>query len=167
MKKLFTLENFLQLVRELLWLTITAAIALAILYPITSKIDYIYLKPTFGFIMLTLTYFRWSMLIKSIPFLRPALVRFLLFTANLSLTIYIVNVMQKVMGLMENMYTEDIGFPKVILFEADRAALFSYVYNVVVLFGTGAVIMIVAFNLRLIISWWQFYKYKANALMGD
>ncbi len=167
MGKLFTVENLLHLLREVLWLAITVIIAVAILYPITSKIDYIYLKPTFAFIMITLTYFRWAMLIRSLPFLRPALIRFLLFTVNLSLTIYIVQIMQKVMGLMENMYTEDIGFPKVILFEADRAALFTYVYNVVVLFGTGAVLMIVAFNLRLIISWWQFYKYKANTLMED
>lgn len=164
---MFTKESLLHLLREALWLTITAAVSYAVLYPITSKMDFIYYKTTFAFVFVTLTYFRWAMMIKSLPFFRPGAVRFLLFTANLSLFIFFASREQKFLGLMDNFYTEDFGFPKVILFDDDKAALLKYIYNIVVFFGTGSLIMILALNVRIIIAWWQFYKYKASALLDD
>ncbi len=161
-------ENVLQIVREGLWLIITAALSFAVLYPITEKLDpFIYYNTTFAFVFVTITYFRWSMMIKSLPFFRPGVVRFLLFTINLSLFIFFASRLQKYLGLMDNFYTEDFGFPKVILFDEDKIVLMKYIYNVMVFFGVGSLIMIVALNLRIIIAWWQFYKYKANMLMDD
>jgi hypothetical protein len=74
---------------------------------------------------------------------------------------------QKFMSLFENSYIEDFGFPQVILYEDIKQQLFKYIYSVIVLFGTGSLIMISIFNLRLIVSWWQLYKYKASAMLED
>jgi len=139
----------------------------AILYPITGKLDYIYWKVNAFFIFITLTYFRWSVTFRSLPFLKPALIRFLLFTINLSLFIYIVHHLQKFIGLADNFYIEDFGFPKTIIYEDIKADLFNYIYNELVLFGTGALVMLSAFQIRLIISYWQYYQHAASRMLED
>lgn len=164
---LFTRENLLAFIKETLWMAITAMIIYAILYPVTSKIDFIYWKINVFFIFLSLTYFRWSVTFKSLPFLRPSLIRFLLFAVNLSLFIYIMYNLQKFIGLADNFYIEDFGFPKVILYEDMKKELFDYLYNELVLFGTAALVMLSAFQLRLIISYWQYYKHATTRMMED
>ena len=148
-------------------MTITAMAIYAILYPITSKLDFIYWKINVFFIFISLTYFRWSVTFKSLPFLRPAVIRFLLFAVNLSLFIYIMYNLQKFIGLADNFFIEDFGFPKVIIFEDMKRELFDYLYNELVLFGTAALIMLSAFQLRLILSYWQYYKHAANRMLED
>jgi len=164
---LLTRENLLAFIKELLWTIITCMVIYAILYPITSKLDFIYWKMNTFFIFIALTYFRWSVTFRSLPFLRPSLVRFLLFAVNLSLFIYIMYNLQKFIGLADNFYVEDFGFPKVIIYEDMKRELFDYLYNELVLFGTGALVMLSAFQVRLIISYWQYYKHAASRMMED
>ncbi|HRG89218.1 MAG TPA: hypothetical protein PLW44_09380 [Chitinophagales bacterium] len=164
---LFTRENLLQVVKETIWMAITTMLIYAILYPVTSKIDFIYWKINSLFIFIALTYFRWSVTFRSIPFLKPAVVRFLLFTANLSLFIYIMYNLQKLITMADNFYIEDFGFPKIIIYDDMKAALFDYLYKEIVLFGTAALVMLSAFQLRLIISYWQYYKHAASRMLED
>lgn len=164
---LFTRENLLQLVKETIWMAITAMLIYAVLYPVTSKIDFIYWKINSLFIFIALTYFRWSVTFRSIPFLKPAVVRFLLFTVNLSLFIYIMYNLQKLITMADNFYIEDFGFPKIIIYDDMKAALFDYLYKEIVLFGTAALVMLSAFQLRLIISYWQYYKHAASRMLED
>lgn len=164
---LFARENILAFIKELLWTAITCMAIYAILYPVTSKLDFIYWRMNSFFIFISLTYFRWSVTFRSLPFLRPALVRFLLFAVNLSLFIYIMYNLQKFIGLADNFFIEDFGFPKVIIFEDMKRELFDYLYNELVLFGTGALVMLSAFQVRLIISYWQYYKHAASRMMED
>ena len=165
MDTLLNRQNLLQLLKEALWLAITAMAIYAILYPITSKIDYIYWKINSLFIFVTLTYFRYSLTFKSLPFLRPSWLRFILFTLNLSLFIYIMSNEQKLISLADNFYIEDFGFPKTIMFEPVKIQMFKYLYKELVVFGTGSLIMLSAFQLRLILSYWQYYKHQANTLL--
>ena len=164
---LFTRENLLQVVKETIWMAITAMLIYAVLYPVTSKIDFIYWKINSLFIFIALTYFRWSVTFRSIPFLKPAVVRFLLFTVNLSLFIYIMYNLQKLITMADNFYIEDFGFPKIIIYDDMKAALFDYLYKEIVLFGTAALVMLSAFQLRLIISYWQYYKHAASRMLED
>jgi hypothetical protein len=158
-------QNLLIFFKELLWTAITGMIVFAVLYPVTQKIDYIYYPVNALFIFLTLTYFRWSVTFKSLPFLRPAWVRFVLFTVNLSLFIYLMQKQQQFLMFHDNFYTEDFGFPKVIMYDHVKEELFRYLRTEIILFGTGSLIMIVAFNFRLLISWWQYYKHRAGNLL--
>ena len=149
--------------REMLWLAITALIIYAVLYPITSKIDFIYWKINILFIFLTITYFRWSVTFKSLEFLKPSWVRFMLFAVNLSLFIYLAQNEQKLISLADNFYMEDFGFPKVFISEALKNSL----YTEIVFFATGSLVTLSAFQLRLILSYWQYYKHQANILLED
>lgn len=163
----FNKVNLLHLLRELLWLGITAMVTYALLYPITSKLDFIYWKVNVFFIFITLTYFRWSVTFKSLIFLKPSLIRFLLFTVNLSLFIYIGHNLLKVIGIADNFYIEDFGFPKVIIYEDMKRELFDYLYKELVFFGSAALVTLSAFQLRLIISYWQYYQHAASRMMED
>ena len=160
-------ENMFHLLKEMTWLLLTAMVAYAILYPITLKIDYLYYEINAVFIFVTLTYFRWSVTLRSLPFFRPGWVRFLVFAINMSLFIYLMSKEQRFIMYVDNFYTEDFGFPKVFMYDEVKQQLYRYLYTEIVLFGTGSLIMISAFNLRLLIAWWQFYKYRANALLED
>lgn len=165
MSTFFNRSNFYYLAKELTWLALTAAAAYAILLPITSKMDFIYWKMFAFFIFITLTYFRYSIAFKSIPFFRPAPVRFLVFAFNFSLFIYLMYQEQKFLLLYQNFYTEDFGFPKVIFYDEVKEAVFRHLYFVLTLFGTGSLLMIAAFQCRLILSYWQYYKHRASQLL--
>ena len=160
-------ENLLHFAKEMIWLLITGMLIIAVLYPVILKIDYFYWKINAFFIFVTITYFRYSLTFRSLPFLRPAWLRFILFTFNLSLFIYLMHHVQKFVVLSDIFYTEDFGFPKVIMYDNVKLGLFKYLYGELILFGTGSLVMISAFQLRLIVSYWQLYKHKANALLED
>ena len=159
--------NLFYFFKELLWLSITDMITYAVLYPVTSKIDFIYWKVNAFFVFLGLTYFRWSIMFKSLPFLKPAWLRFILFTVNLSLMIYLFQQVLKFVALADNFYTEDFGFPKVILYDDVKQELFKYLYNELIFSGTASIVMLAAFEVRLIISYWQYYKHQASRMLED
>ena len=167
MKYLFSQENILGSVREIIWWLLTACITYAILYPISSKLYYLYIEIHAAFIFVTLTYFRWSISFRSLLFLRPAWVRFLFFTANLVLFVYFMQYEYKLIAKIDNFFMEDFGFPKTIMYEDVRQELFSYISNTILLFGTGSLITIIAFQLRLIVSYWQYYKHQASRMLED
>ncbi len=165
MQHLLTRENILIAVKELLWLGITAFITVAALYPVTQKILFIYYNISFAFIFIMLTYFRWTISLSALPFFRPAWIRFLLFTLNIVLFFFLLREEQKLLEHLDNFYTEDFGFPKIILYDHLKEELFRHLRIIVVFCGTGSLLMLVALNFRLIISWWQFYKYKSDMFM--
>ena len=164
---LFTRENFLALLKETLWWIITAMITYALLYPITTAIYYLYTDIHAAFIFVSLTYFRWSITFKQLPFLRPAWIRFLLFTANFVLFIYLMQYEQTLIGKLDNFFTEDFGFPRVIMYDDVKQELFKYLTAEILLFATGSLVMIAAFQLRLTISYWQYYKHATTRMLED
>ncbi|HWB62583.1 MAG TPA: hypothetical protein VG603_03660, partial [Chitinophagales bacterium] len=128
-KKIFQNEFFFYLIREVLWLAITAMLTYAVLWPVVSKIDYFYWRINAFYVFLFITYFRYSITFRSLPFFKPAWIRFILFTGNIVLFFFLAQHEQKLLSLMDNFYTEDFGFPKVILFEADKQKLLKYIYK--------------------------------------
>lgn len=159
---LFSKINLFHFFKEMLWWTITLLIAYAVVYPICQQIDYMYLKMNMFFVFLAITYFRWTISIRNLPFLQPVWVRFLLFAVNVSLFVYLMGEEQKFLMRVDNFFVEDFGlaWKELSLVQAEK--LMRYIYTEIVLFGTGALIMIFIFNARIIISAWQFYKYKAD-----
>jgi hypothetical protein len=160
-------EKILHLTKELIWLAITAMVTYAVLYPVINKLYYLYTTINAAFIFIALTYFRWSVTFKSLAFLRPSWLRFLLFTANIVLFMYLLYNEQKLLGRLDDFYLEDFGFPKVIMYEDVKQSLFSYLFSEIVFFSTASLVMIVAFQLRLIISYWQYYKHEASRMLED
>ncbi|MCS6934066.1 MAG: hypothetical protein NZM35_02805 [Chitinophagales bacterium] len=165
----FNRINIYYLLQELMWWAITALIAIAILYPIDRTVYYLYYRINFAIIFVAITYFRYTISMMSLPFLHGNATRFLLFTANIALFFYFASYEQKFLSLLDNFFTEDFGFPRegVIMYHDVKERFFKYLSTQLIFSNTAALIMIVAFNIRLIISWWQLYKYKSSMLMED
>lgn len=164
---MFSKENMLALVKELVWIAITLLIAAAVLYPIYTRIQYNFYLSNIAFIFLSITYFRWTLTLRSLPFLRPAWARFIVFAINVNLFIVLMQQEQSMLMFIDDYDIKAFGWPKVIMYDEVIQYLFRYIYRLVTLFGTASLILLVVFNLRLIVSWWQFYKYKANTLLED
>jgi hypothetical protein len=167
MSDLLKRETTFHFIREIIWLLITVTLIYMILLPVISKIDYIYWKINAFFIFIAVTYFRYAITFKSLPFLRPSWIRFLLFTINLSLFIFIAQNEQKLISMADNFYIEDFGFPRVFINEISKRDLFKYLYTELVFFSTASLVTLSAFQIRLIISYWQYYKHQANMLLED
>jgi hypothetical protein len=169
MSTFLSTQNILHFIKELIWWLITACVAVAILYPITSQIDYIFFNINFIFIFITLTYFRWTLFIRTLPFLQPVAIRFILFVINAVLILVFAQQEQKFLGFIDNFYVEDFGFIKqgVIMYDDVKERFFKYLYNEIVFFNTGAIVMCLLFNLRLIVAWWQLYNYKMGNMLED
>jgi hypothetical protein len=160
-------ENILHFIKELIWLVITALVTYAFLYPIINQLYYLYTAINAAFIFVALTYFRWSVTFRSLPFLRPTWIRFLLFTGNLVLFFYLMHNEQRLIIRLDDFFLEDFGFPKVIMYEDVKQRLFSYMTGELVFFATASLVMIAAFEVRLIISYWQYYKHEASRMLED
>lgn len=160
-------KKFLVWVKELAWLIITAMLTYLALYPVITKLYYLYTEVNVAFIFVALTYFRWGVTFKSLPFLRPGWIRFLLFTANLVLFFFLMSNEQKLIGKLDDFYMENFGFPKVIMYEDVKQNLFSYLSLEIILSATASLIMIIALQVRLIISYWQYYKHQATRMLED
>ena len=160
-------ENILHFIKEMIWLGLTAMATYLILYPVISQLDYLYAVVNAAFIFVALTYFRWSITFRSLPFLRPTWIRFLLFTASMVLFFFLLQSEQKLLGRLDDFYLEDFGFPKVIMYDDVKRELFSYLSAEIVISSTASLIMIAAFELRLIISYWQYYKHETSRMLED
>jgi hypothetical protein len=160
-------ENILHFTKELIWLSITAMATYAVLYPVLNQLYYLYTAVNAAFIFVALTYFRWSVTFKSLSFLRPSWIRFLLFALNFALFFYLMYSEQKLLGRLDDFYIEDFGFPKVFMYDDVKRELFSYLFAEIVFFSTASLVMIAAFQMRLIISYWQYYKHQATRMLED
>jgi hypothetical protein len=69
--------------------------------------------------------------------------------------------------MADNFYIEDFGFPRVFIIEISKRDLFKYLYTELVFFSTASLVTLSAFQIRLIISYWQYYKHQANMLLED
>ncbi len=162
-----TRENLLHFLREFIWLTITAMATYAVLFPVVTKLDYTYTFVNAVFVFVAFTYFRYCVALSTVVYLRPAGVRFSLFTINLVLFFYLMHHLQKLLVKLDNFYTEDLGFPKVILFDDMKRDLFDYMYTEIAFFGTASLVLLLALQLRLIVSYWQYYKHAASRMLED
>ena len=69
MSDLLKRETTFHFIREIIWLLITVTLIYMILLPVISKIDYIYWKINAFFIFIAVTYFRYAITFKSLPFI--------------------------------------------------------------------------------------------------
>jgi hypothetical protein len=81
--------------------------------------------------------------------------------------IFIAQNEQKLISMADNFYLEDFGFPRVFINDVSKRELFKYLYSQIVFFATGGLITLSAFQIRLIISYWKYYKHQANMLLED
>jgi len=155
------------LLQELIGWIITASIAYVLLLPILQKIEYNYLIENALFIVVGITYLRYFVFFNSISFLQPNWVRFILFTANWVLWVYILNRVEMLLQLYDEFDVIDFGMPHNALSYPQQRTLLEYLYKEILLSGIVALLAIALFNIRIIGAYWRVAKVRFSQRMQD
>ena len=155
----------LEILKELLWFSVSFLAALAVMYPLFSKVHYSMIWMNGLILIIALTYFRYAITLRTVFVLRSKWVRFLLFLFNINFFVYVLRQEQKFMTIYDSYTLDDLGKPihPMALEDADR--LMRYFFNEInftVVFCLG---MIVALSIRFIQSYWRTARKRLNA--GD
>lgn len=155
----------LQIFQELIWWAITAAICVAVLYPITSKIEYQYIALNTYFIAMGITSLRYFLFFNTLVFLQNIWVRFGIFVANLILWMFTINKYETMFQVLDIFDTSLLGKPLVFLSINAQTELMKYIYQEILLSGLCALIGLVFLNLRIVGSYWRVAKIRFTARM--
>jgi hypothetical protein len=155
------------LLQELIGWIITASVAYVLLLPIIQKIEYKYLIENGLFIVVGITYLRYFVFFNSISFLQPNWLRFILFTANWVLWVYILNRVEMLLQLYDEFDVIDFGMPHTALSSTEQRTLLEYLYKEILLSGLVALLAIALFNIRIIGAYWRVAKVRFSQRMQE
>jgi hypothetical protein len=153
----------LELIKELVWWCISISIAVVVMYPITSKVNYSMLWLNGLFLVIAITYFRYAVLLKSVYVLRNKWVRFFLFLFNINFFVFVLRQQQRFMTIYDSYTIEDIGKPLHPLNLEQVYQLFKYFYNEISFTVVSCLGLIVALTVRFIWAYWQTTHLRLNA----
>ena len=138
---------------ELIWWAFTALIALAILYPILSKIDsYPFWVTNTIFVIVFITFTRYIFLLKYTFLAQRPVFKIVLIGLSLPILFYLINGLNFFQAFIGE---EGLAFFMPELSYQDRESLGIYIRNEMVLFGTGSIITGILFPLRMLMSIWR------------
>lgn len=153
----------LEVAKELLWWLLSAVVAAMIMLPLTSKL---YFKPLWInglFIVMALTYFRYSVLLKTTFVLRPVWVKFLLAVFNINFFVYVLRRLQEFMHIYDSFTIEAMGTPRRPLAPEEVDPLFRYFFEEINLACVACLTLSVVLIVRMIAVYWSGAKLRLNA----
>jgi hypothetical protein len=151
--------------REALWWIITAVVAVILMEPITSKLDYnFYWFNLFG-IILSIQAFRFGLLFREYKILfGNRWVRALFFIVNIHLIVLIIARTHVILALVENFRILDFGAMKTPMNLEEQYELMKYITAELELVAVAAVLMMVFMNLRILMSYFRQSKVRFRDL---
>lgn len=153
----------LEILKELLWISVSILAALALMYPLFSKLHYNMIWINGLILVLALTYFRYAITLRTLFVLRSKWIRFLLFLFNINFFVYVLRQEQKFMTIYDSYTLDDLGKPIHLMGMEETDRLMRYFFNEInftVVFCLG---MIVALSIRFIQSYWRTARQRLNA----
>lgn len=151
---------------ELLWLVFAAIVTLLVLMPLQGIIGSAYLTLNAAFIFLSVTFFRWFLFVKQVPYLSKLWMRvFLIMVIGVLFFQFMLRI-QEFLGDMDNTSMSHFLSPEA-AFTYSESLNQSYFYfkSEFILFATACQMMIVLLAIRLVVSLWQ-YGPKGKASMN-
>lgn len=145
---------------ELMWWITTLLVALLVLLPIALKLpDYPFWTINFLYIATFITTTRYIFLLSSTFLARRLLWKLAIIFLSIPFVFYLI---QELNGFQT--YLDEQGVEAVVgaLPFQDQQAMYHYIRNEVLLFGTGAIIGSIVFPFRLIIAIWRVRNRKAQ-----
>jgi hypothetical protein len=147
---------------EMLWALLIGVFTAIIIFPLYQVLDASFLRVNLLLILLFAILFRYTIFLNEIPYLKTKWLRFILVVAVL---IIFFQIFKQIQDFFELFDTHDINYflrkdsvvklsPEVIQNK------FAYFKKEFVFFSTGSLIVIVAFSLRVIASFWVLLKGK-------
>lgn len=146
------------ILQEIIWLFIAVAVGTFVVYPLYSKLNYIFLAENFVFAVSAVLLFRLVFFFKSITWLQAKWARFLLFAVSINYFIFILYSEQKFVWAYDSYFLSDLGTPKTEISLAETEQLFRYFYTEIHLTVITCLILIILLTIRLISSYWSLSK---------
>ncbi len=147
---------------ELLWGLLIIIFTAIVILPLYEVLDASFLRVNLLLILLFAVLFRYTIFLNQIPYLKPMWVRFILVIASI---IIFFQIFKQIQDFFELFDTHDINFflrkdKTVTLAPEIIQDKFAYFKKEFVFFATGSLIVIAAFSLRTIASFWTLLKGK-------
>jgi hypothetical protein len=158
---------FFQLFQEIIWWLITAWACWVVIYPIEQKIHFNYRSENLLFVVVGITSIRYFIFFNSLFFLKNDWVKFIFFTLNWALWVYILNRYEMLLQLHEMYDLQYFGAMKQVLSSDEQNKVLGYLYREVLLSGLVALVGIPLLNLRFIGAYWQVAKRKFSIRMQE
>jgi phosphoglycerol transferase MdoB-like AlkP superfamily enzyme len=155
----------LEVAKELLWWLISSCIAFAIMFPIVRYLHYTQLYTNGLLLVIALTYFRYTIWLRTTAVLSSKWVRFALFVFNINLFVGVLRLQQHYMAIYDSFAIEDLGKPIHTIAQEAVYPLFLYFSREVTVAVMACLILSVALNLRMIAAYWGTSYLRLNA--GD
>lgn len=153
----------LEVAKEILWWLLSAVVAVIVMLPLTSKLHF---KPFWingALIVMALTYFRYSVLLKTTFVLRPAWVKFLLAVFNINFFVYVLRRLQEFMHIYDSFTIEAMGTPIRPLAPEEVDPLFRYFFDEINLACVACLSLSVVLVIRMIATYWNSARLRLNA----
>jgi hypothetical protein len=148
-------NNLLILLQELMWGVLIIAVSLAVLYPVSTQIYFYHLGVNIFFIAISLQYFRYILTFPGIRFFHSKWARYLLFTMNLVLIVFLFNQIEFFLNIKDNFNILDYGLRKVPMDLAAEAQLFSFISREIIFFILASIILTFVLQIRIVFSYWK------------
>lgn len=153
----------LELAKELIWWLMSALVTAAILYPITSRVQYQMAWVNALIIFAALTFFRYAVMLRSVYVLRSKWVKFLLCIVNINFFIYVLRQQQNFLGIANTFTVEELGKPFKPMTMEDSYSLFTYFSTETTFAVVACLTLIVALIVRMILAYWGTARLRLNA----
>ncbi len=153
----------LEVIKEMVWWLITALVTAAILYPITSKVQYQMLWVNALIVFVALTYFRYAVMLRSVYVLRSKWVKFLLSVVNINFFIYVLRQQQNFLGISNSFTVQELGKPFKVMTMEDSYSLFNYFSSETTFAVVACLTLIVALTVRMVVVYWGAAHLRLNA----
>ena len=148
--------NTLKSVRELIFWFASFAICFVLLYPVTSKIEFTYLWISLLFILVSLHYFRYTLVFKEVILFRKPWFRIVFFFVNIHLFIYILFRIQNFNVIFDTYDISEFSTRiKQTMNLHQQSKLLEYLRLLLYISGISSLVFIIALNSRIIISYFQ------------
>jgi hypothetical protein len=155
----------LEIVKEIIWLVISAVIAAALMYPIIRLVHYNMIWLNGLFLIIAFTYFRYAIMLKNVYVLRSKWVRFFLFLFNINFFVFVLRQEQHFMTIYDSYTVEELGTPirPITLEQTDQ--LIRYFFTEINFTVVACLGMIAALSVRFVLAYWKTGYLRLNA--GD
>jgi len=155
------------LVQEFIWWLITAVITFSVLFPLMSRVNYLHIFDNALIIVTAITAFRYSVFFNKLPFFKSNVVKFIVFTIDISLWVYIINRYEGFLGMHDIYMISELGTPIVPLDGVQERELFRYFYLQISIASISALMLIIVLNLRFIQDYWKVARVRFGDMMQN
>lgn len=149
-------------IKTALWVVIAIIIALAFQLPMLWHGEYTFIIPNLLIIIVTILYFRNAFDFKSIKLHYSNWARYLIFSFNIFLFIFILNRVEVLLGHIDSMAINKLIISKEYLSMNESSKLLNYINTEYFLFSISSFAAIAAYNIRILTSFWKRTKIKSE-----